>query len=103
MKIEKQHTYEKVILGLQLIGFATVIAVLWLDEFVDVPHSLFGAHKTPLRPQEFWFEALTVLLVATGVVIGNALGFSTPARFGKLHPGLRLVPESERGRRMGFV
>ncbi len=71
MKIEKQHTYEKVILGLQLIGFATVIVVLWLDEFVDVPHRFFGAHKTPLRPEEFWFEALTVLFVAIGVVIAT--------------------------------
>ena len=27
-----------------------------------------GARKTPLRPQEFWFEAITVLLVATAVI-----------------------------------
>ena len=68
MKIEKQHTYEKVILGLELLGFSAVIAILWLDEYADVPHRLFGALKTPLRPEEFWFEALTVLLVASGVV-----------------------------------
>ena len=68
MKIEQQHTYEKVILGLELVGFAAVIAVLWLDEYVDVPHRLFHALKTPMRPEEFWFEALTVLLVASGIV-----------------------------------
>ena len=68
MKIEKQHTYEKVILGLELIGFAGVLAVLWLDEYVDIPYRLFGALKTPRRPEEFWFEALTVLLVATVVI-----------------------------------
>jgi hypothetical protein len=68
MKIHKQHTYEKVILGLELLGFAAVIAVIWLDEYVDLPHRLFGAVRTPLRPQEFWFEALTVLLVASVVV-----------------------------------
>lgn len=71
MKIEKQHTYEKVILGLELIGFTAMLAVLWLDEYVDVPHRLFGALKTPLRPEEFWFEALTLLVVATGVVIAT--------------------------------
>jgi len=65
MKIQKQHTYEKVILGLELLGFAAVIAVIWLDEYVDLPHLWFGALKTPLRPQEFWFESLTVLLVAS--------------------------------------
>ena len=34
MKIEEQHTYEKVILGLELIGFALVIGVIWLDELI---------------------------------------------------------------------
>lgn len=68
MKIQKQHTYEKVILGLELLGFAAVITVIWLDEFVDLPHRFFGALKTPLRPEEFWFESLTVLLVASVIV-----------------------------------
>ena len=71
MKIKKQHTYEKVILGLELTGFAAVIAVLWLDEYIDVPFRFFGALKTPLRPEEFLFEALTVLLVATAVVVAT--------------------------------
>jgi hypothetical protein len=45
--------------------------VLWLDEFVDLPFRFFGAPKTPLRPQEFWFEALTVLIVAVGVIVAT--------------------------------
>ena len=68
MKIHKQHTYEKVILGLELIGFGAVIALIWLDEYVDLPHRFFGALKTPLRPQEFWLEALSVLFVAIAIV-----------------------------------
>src|SRR5262249_24047181 len=68
MKIQKQHTYEKVILGLELIGFGSVIALVWLDEYVDLPDRFFGALKTPLRPQEFWLEALTVLFVAIVIV-----------------------------------
>jgi hypothetical protein len=75
MKMEKQHTYEKVILGLQLFGFAAVIVVLWLDEFVDLPFRFFGAPKTPLRPQEFWFESLTVLIVAIGVIVATLWAF----------------------------
>jgi hypothetical protein len=71
MKIEEQHRYEKVILGLELIGFAAVLAVLWLDEYVDVPFRILGALRTPARPQEFWCEALAVLLVATGVVLAT--------------------------------
>jgi hypothetical protein len=71
MKVEEQHTYEKVILGLELIGFAIVIAVMWLDEYVDLPFRYLGALKTPPRPQEFWFEALSVIVVATGVVMAT--------------------------------
>lgn len=71
MNIEKQYTYEKVILGLELVGFGAVIAVEWLDEYVDVPFRYLGALKTPARPQEFWFEALTVLVVAISVVVAT--------------------------------
>ncbi len=68
MKIEEHHTYERVILGIELFGFSILLAVLWLDEYVDVPFRFLGALKTPSRPPEFWFEALSVLLVATAVI-----------------------------------
>jgi len=71
MNIKQQYTYEKVILGLELLGFAAVLAVLWLDEYVDLPFRLFGALKTPPRPQEFWFEAVALLLVAVGVIVAT--------------------------------
>jgi len=71
MKVEEQHTYERVILGLELIGFAIVIAIIGLDEYVDLPFRFLGALKTPPRPQEFWFEALAVIVVATGVVMAT--------------------------------
>ncbi|HEY2801067.1 MAG TPA: hypothetical protein VGI85_10750 [Chthoniobacterales bacterium] len=68
MKIEQQHFYEKVVLGIEVAGFSVVWLVLWLDEYVDIPFRYLGALKTPLRPQEFWFEAIIVLLVATAVI-----------------------------------
>jgi len=71
MKIEQQHTYEKVILSIELIGFGAVIAMIWLDEYVDLPFRFLGAVKTPARPQEFWFEGLGVLFVATAVIVAT--------------------------------
>ncbi len=71
MKIKAQHTYEKVILSLELLGFAAVFLVFWLDEYIDVPFRFLGAPKTPPRPQEFWLAALVVLLVATAVVVAT--------------------------------
>ena len=71
MKIEQQHNYEKVILGLELVGFGAVIALIWLDEYVDIPFKILGALKTPPRPQEFWFESLAVLFVAIAVIVST--------------------------------
>jgi hypothetical protein len=68
MKVAHSHTYEKVILTIELVGFAVLLAVLWLDEYLDVPFRFLGAPKTPLRPQEFWFEAITTVLVASAVI-----------------------------------
>ena len=59
------------ILSLELFGFAAVLLTFWLDECVGIPFRFFGALKTPARPQEFWFEAIAVLLVATAVVIAT--------------------------------
>ena len=68
MKLEASHTYEKVILGIEVAGFCCLLAVLWLDEYLDVPFRFMGALKTPLRPQEFWFEATATVLVAIVVI-----------------------------------
>ena len=68
MKIQEQHTYEKVILAIEIFGFSVLLGVLWLDEYLDVPFRFLGALPTPLRPQEFWFEGTTLLLVATAVI-----------------------------------
>jgi len=57
--------------GLDAGAIGIVLAILWLDEYVDVPFRFLGALKTPARPQEFWFEALTVLFVATAVVLST--------------------------------
>lgn len=69
--MKKQHLYEKVILAIELIGFGLMIAVTWLDEYVDVPFLFFGAVKKSTRPQEFWFEAVTALFVGTAVVLAT--------------------------------
>ena len=66
--MQKQRRYEKLILLLELIGFGGVLLLLWLDEYVDVPFRYLGAVKTPARPQEFWFEAVAVLLLGIAVV-----------------------------------
>ena len=54
----------------ELIGFALVILMLWLDEILDLPHHLFGAPATPINPVEGAVE--TVLIVILGAAVVNA-------------------------------
>src|SRR5215470_2943515 len=69
----KNHAYEKVILAIELVGFLAVLAIIWLDEFVDVPFLYFGAAKTPARPQEYWFETISIFVLGTAVVIATVV------------------------------
>jgi hypothetical protein len=54
----------------EAIGFLAVVAVIWLDELLDLPHRLLGAPATPLRIQEAWLESL--LVVALGLLVVTA-------------------------------
>ena len=71
MFMKKQRIYEKLILALELLGFGSVLCIIWLDEFVDVPFLYFGAPKTPPRPQEYWFETCAVLLLGIAIVVAT--------------------------------
>jgi hypothetical protein len=53
---------------LESTGFLAVVAIMWLDEILDLPHHLFGFQATPIN----WVEGLieTVMVVAcAGVVL----------------------------------
>ncbi|MGI8889747.1 MAG: hypothetical protein ACR2G0_03055 [Chthoniobacterales bacterium] len=69
--MKKQRVYEKLILLLELVGFGGVLAIIWLDEYIDIPNLYFGAAKTPARPQEYWFETCAVLLLGTCIVLAT--------------------------------
>ena len=51
----------------ELIVFGILIALLWIDEIFDIPHTVFGAEATPIN----WYESIleTVLVVALGIAI----------------------------------
>ena len=55
-------------LALEAAGFLLIIAIIWLDEVLDLPRLLLGAAATPLRPGEGLLESLLTLGVGTVVV-----------------------------------
>ena len=54
-------------LWLESAGFLLIVAIIWMDEILDLPHLLFGATPTPLRLGEAWLES--VLTATVGAVI----------------------------------
>ena len=60
----------------QAIGFGLVIALLWLDECLDLPYLLVGAQPTPFNWRESILESVIVLIIGgqTCVWMYDALG-----------------------------
>lgn len=48
----------------ELAAFTLIIAIIWLDEFVDIPCLLFGAEQTPVNWKEAFFETLLITPIA---------------------------------------
>jgi hypothetical protein len=54
-------------LALEAMGFLLIVALIWLDEVLDLPRLLFGAAPTPIRLGEGLLES--VLTLAVGAVV----------------------------------
>lgn len=57
------------ILLIELAGFGLVFCVLWCNEFLDLPHHLFGEPATPVNWMECVMETVLVGLVAVLVTL----------------------------------
>jgi hypothetical protein len=57
------------LIRLEAAGFALLIALMALDEYLDLPQRLFGELPTPLRHPEFLMESAAVCLIAV-IVLG---------------------------------
>ncbi len=56
-------------LALEAAGFLLIVAILWMDEIIDLPHVLFGTVPTPVRWGEGALESLLTIAVGTAVVL----------------------------------
>ena len=57
-----------VLLAGELAGFLLIIAVIWLNEIIDLPHLLFGAPLTPVNWCEALIESVFVIILASIVL-----------------------------------
>ncbi|MFH1744108.1 MAG: hypothetical protein ABIH23_34325 [bacterium] len=64
----KKSAVTKRVIVLELIGFTSLICIIWADEVLDVPHHVFGAAATPINWVESIFETVLVFLLGMSVV-----------------------------------
>lgn len=57
----------KKVLSSQFVAFTAMIALIWLNEILDLPHLLLGGIATPVNWQESLFE--TLIIAPIGLVI----------------------------------
>ncbi len=55
-------------LTLEAVGFLLIVAIIWMDEYFDLPHLMFGAPRTPVNLGEVLIESLLTVAVGTAVV-----------------------------------
>lgn len=55
-------------LALEAVSFLLIVAIIWLDEVLDLPRLLFGAAPTPIRLGEGLLESVLILVVGVAVV-----------------------------------
>ena len=53
----------------EIIGFATVILLLWVDEILDLPYHLLGTTATPINWVESLLETLFVIILGWIVIV----------------------------------
>lgn len=57
----------------ETVMFVIILAIIWVDEFLDMPYLLFGATPTPRRMEEYIVETVSVAMVVLLVIAGTVL------------------------------
>lgn len=64
--MSKAYIFRQVLLY-ETVGFLLIIAAIWANELLDIPHALLGAPATPINWQESLSE--TILVAALGSLV----------------------------------
>lgn len=59
------------ILSLEVAAVLTLIGIIWVNEWLDLPFLLLGAEATPLNYREAVFESIAVLGVCLPLILFN--------------------------------
>ncbi len=62
-------------LTLEAVGFLLIVAIIWMDELLDLPHLMFDAARTPVRWGEGFLESVLTIAVGSAVVLTTYRAF----------------------------
>ena len=65
----KKSKFSRHIIYYELIGFGLLMITSWINEFLDLPHYVFGGPATPFNITENIFESLLILIVGLLVIL----------------------------------
>ena len=65
MRLQSRAVNEALLL--EALGFVFVALLIWVYEYLDLPHMVLGAPRTPWRPVEVAIESGFVLLLGAAV------------------------------------
>jgi hypothetical protein len=62
-------TRDWLIIASELVMFSTILAVIWLDEYIDLPALFLGAPPVPYRMEEYLLESSLILISGLFVMV----------------------------------
>ena len=65
----KKSKFSRHIIYCEFFGFGLLLVTSWINEFLDLPHFLFGGPPTPFNITENIFESLLILIVGLLVIL----------------------------------
>jgi hypothetical protein len=68
MDSRSKQSVTRIVLVYEVIGFAAIIAIIWLDEIFDFPAIFLNVPPTPLNWQESLFESLIIFILGWAIL-----------------------------------
>lgn len=76
MKTITRNFFARQIIAYQLMAFILIIALIWLDEFADIPSLLLGGKATPVNWRESLIASLLVSPIGLGIICYTKMLFN---------------------------
>jgi signal transduction histidine kinase len=67
LMLHKKRTINNII-ALEVIGFLSIIFIVWINEISDLPHFILGAPVTPINYNESIFESILIFCMAFCII-----------------------------------